>query len=74
MENLTAQQVSRLTDAIFVRTGFDLDFKLLVNLQGENFFTMDEAIDFVRAHFQHCHVELSTLEQAMLGNAQWDNH
>ncbi len=75
MKNLTATQLSNLTESIFIRLNFEGEFTILTNFDGSNFTDLDEAIDFVRASTlgQANHVELSNFSQAMLGNGEWDN-
>ena len=72
MKNLSAWQVQELTQLIFVsRIGED-QFVVLTDLMGNTFTDIHLAIEFIRSTNEK-NVGLSTLEQALLGNAQWDN-
>ena len=73
MKNLTAKQVSNLSNSIFFRLNFEGDWHLLTNFDGNTFEFISEAKTFVREHLEGEIVELSTLEQALLNNGQWDN-
>ena len=73
MKNLTAKQVSNLSNSIFFRLNFEGDWHLLTNFDGSTFEFISEAKTFVREHLGGEIVELSTLEQALLNNGQWDN-
>ncbi len=74
MVNLTAKQVSMLSNSIFFRLNFEGDWKVLTDFNGNTFKTMIEAKTFVRENLSKNHyVELSSFEQALMNNGQWDN-
>ena len=73
---ITIQQVQILTKSIFIRfINISGSFILLTDPQGNTFTDIDEAIEFVRKNesFKEKQIELSTFQQAQLGNGQWDN-
>ena len=73
---ITIQKVEKLTESIFIRfIHISGSFILLTNTQGDSFTDIDEAIEFVRKNesFKEKSIELSTFEQAKLGNGEWDN-
>lgn len=73
---ITIAQVQELTQSIFIRfIHISGSFILLTDPQGNTFTDIDEAIKFVRKNesFKEKSIELSTFEQAELGNGQWDN-
>jgi hypothetical protein len=72
MKNLTAKQVLQLSNSIFFRLDFKGEWRLLTDNNGNTFEFISEAKAFVRENFCR-YVELSTLEQALIGNGQWDN-
>ena len=74
MVNLTAKQVSMLSNSIFFRLNFEGEWKVLTDFNGDTFETMIEAKTFVRENLgKNNYVELSSLEQALMNNGQWDN-
>jgi hypothetical protein len=74
MVNLTAKQVSMLSNSIFFRLNFEGEWKVLTDFNGDTFETMIEAKTFVRENLgKNNYVELSSLEQALMNNSQWDN-
>lgn len=74
MVNLTAKQVSMLSNSIFFRLNFEGEWKVLIDFNGNTFETMIEAKTFVRENLgKNNYVELSSLEQALMNNGQWDN-
>ena len=74
MVNLTAKQVSMLSNSIFFKLDFKGKWKVLTDFNGNTFETMIEAKTFVRENLSNNHfVELSSLEQALMNNGQWDN-
>lgn len=74
MVNLTAKQVSMLSNSIFFRLNFEGEWKVLTDFNGDTFETMIEAKTFVRENLgKNNYVELSLLEQALMNNSQWDN-
>ena len=73
METLTIHQVNNLTSSIFIKKELRGEFVLLRNNDGLCFDFMEEAIDFVRKEFPDKIVQLATFNQALLGNACWDN-
>jgi len=74
MENLTAKQVSMLSNSIFFRLNFEGEWKVLTDFNGDTFVTMIEAKTFVRENLgKNNYVELSSFEQALMNNGQWDN-
>lgn len=74
MEDLTAKQVSMLSNSIFFRLNFEGEWKVLTDFNGDTFETMIEAKTFVRENLgKNNYVELSSLEQALMNNGQWDN-
>jgi len=74
MVNLTAKQVSMLSNSIFFRLNFEGKWKVLIDFNGNTFETMIEAKTFVRENLgKNNYVELSSLEQALMNNGQWDN-
>jgi len=72
MVNLTAKQVSTLSNSIFFRLDFEGEWKILCDFDGNTFEFISEAKKFVREHIVGI-VELSTLSQALMNNGQWDN-
>jgi hypothetical protein len=74
MVNLTAKQVSMLSNSIFFKLDFEGEWKVLTDFDGNTFETMIEAKTFVRENLGKKHyVELSSFEQALMDNGQWDN-
>ncbi len=74
MVNLTAKQVSMLSNSIFFRLNFEGEWKVLTDFNGDTFETMIEAKTFVRENLgKNNYVELSSFEQALMNNGQWDN-
>ena len=74
MINLTAKQVSMLSNSIFFRLNFEGEWKVLTDFNGDTFETMIEAKTFVRENLGKKHyVELSSFDQALRDNGQWDN-
>jgi len=74
MVNLTAKQVSMLSNSIFFRLNFEGEWKVLTDFNGDTFVTMIEAKTFVRENLgKNNYVELSSFEQALMNNGQWDN-
>lgn len=74
MVNLTAKQVLMLSNSIFFRLNFEGEWKVLTDFNGDTFETMIEAKTFVRENLgKNNYVELSSLEQALMNNSQWDN-
>ena len=74
MVNLTAKQVSMLSNSIFFRLNFEGEWKVLIDFNGNTFETMIEAKTFVIENLgKNNYVELSSLEQALMNNGQWDN-
>ena len=74
MINLTAKQVSMLSNSIFFRLNFEGEWKVLTDFNGDTFETMIEAKTFVRENLgKNNYVELSSFEQALMNNGQWDN-
>ena len=74
MVNLTAKQVSMLSNSIFFKLDFEGEWKVLTDFDGNTFETMIEAKTFVRENLgKKHHVELSSFEQALMDNGQWDN-
>jgi hypothetical protein len=74
MVNLTAKQVSMLSNSIFFKLDFKGEWKVLTDFDGNTFETMIEAKAFVRENLGKKHyVELSSFEQALMDNGQWDN-
>ena len=74
MVNLTAKQVSMLSNSIFFKLDFEGDWKVLTDFNGDTFETMIEAKAFVRENLGNIHyVELSSFEQALMDNGRWDN-
>lgn len=74
MVNLTAKQVSMLSNSIFFRLNFEGEWKVLTDFNGNTFETMIEAKTFVREDLgKNNYVELSSFEQALMNNGQWDN-
>ena len=74
MVNLTAKQVSMLSNSIFFRLNFEGEWKVLTDFNGDTFETIIEAKTFVRENLgKNNYVELSSFEQALMNNGQWDN-
>ena len=74
MVNLTAKQVSMLSNSIFFKLDFEGEWKVLTDFDGNTFETMIEAKTFVRENLGKKHyVELSSFEKALMDNGQWDN-
>ena len=74
MVNLTAKQVSMLSNSIFFKLDFEGEWKVLTDFNGDTFETMIEAKTFVRENLgKNNYVELSSFEQALMNNGQWDN-
>jgi len=73
MKELTAQELQKLTESIFVRFDFKGNFKLLRGFNGETFLTLNEAQEFCRKHFSNVTFEISTFEQALMNNGMRDN-
>jgi len=68
-----AKDVNRLTELIYVRYNFEGEFTLLLDFESNPFETMNEAQDFLRTHIKGCYWEISTYEQAIMGNGMRDN-
>jgi len=74
MVNLTAKQVSMLSNSIFFKLDFEGEWKVLTDFDGNTFGTIIEAKTFVRENLGKKHyVELSSFDQALIDNGQWDN-
>ena len=74
MLNLTAKQVSMLSNSIFFRLDFEGEWKILTDFDGNTFEFISDAKTFVRENLsKNNFVELSSLEQALMNNGQWDN-
>lgn len=74
MVNLTAKQVSMLSKSIFFRLDFEGEWKILTDFDGNTFEFISDAKTFVRENLsKNNFVELSSLEQALMNNGQWDN-
>jgi len=74
MLNLTAKQVSMLSNSIFFRLDFEGEWKILTDFDGNTFEFISDAKTFVRDNLsENNFVELSSLEQALMNNGQWDN-
>ena len=74
MVNLTAKQVSMLSNSIFFKLDFDGEWKVLTDFDGNTFEFISEAKTFVRENLGKKHyVELSSFDQALRDNGQWDN-
>jgi hypothetical protein len=75
MTQVTANNVQNLVNSVFIRLNLKGDWFVLTDVNGATFNSLDEAIDFVRANnlLSGNQIELSHFNQAMLGNAQWDN-
>jgi len=74
MLNLTAKQVSMLSNSIFFRLDFEGEWKILTDFDGNTFEFISDAKTFVRENLgKNNYVELSSLEQALMNNGQWDN-
>lgn len=52
--------------------GWEDKWEILKSDNGGHFLDIDDAIDFIRTK-KGLRVGLSTLKQAQLGNAEWDN-
>lgn len=76
MGTMTLSEVVKLvslSDCIFVRDLFSNDeWKLLKSEDGETFTYMSDAIRYVRANGIK-YVQLSSFQQALMDNAEWDN-
>jgi len=74
MVNLTAKQVSMLSNSIFFKLDFEGEWKVLTDFDGNTFEFISEAKTFVRENLGKKHyVELSSFDQALRDNGQWDN-
>ncbi len=73
MKNLTAKQILQLSNSIFFRLDFKGEWNVLTDFDGNTFDFISEAKAFVRKHLSDRYVELSTFNQALMGNGQWDN-
>ena len=74
MVNLTAKQVSMLSNSIFFKLDFEGEWKVLTDFDGNTFEFISEAKTFVRENLGKNHyVELSSFEQALRDNGQLDN-
>jgi len=74
MVNLTAKQVLMLSNSIFFKLDFKGEWKVLTDFDGNTFATISSAKTFVRENLGKKHyVELSSFEQALMDNGQWDN-
>ena len=74
MEDLTAKQVSMLSNSIFFKLDFEGEWKVLTDFDGNTFEFISEAKTFVRENLGKKHyVELSSFDQALRDNGQWDN-
>jgi hypothetical protein len=71
----TAKEIQKLAASIFVRFNFEGEFKVLLDENGDSFTDLVDAIDFIRNNksFKSNQVELTSLDQALINNALWDN-
>ena len=76
----TSELLSNFTNLIFIthlNDGWQTEWELLLDREGEPFNDLNEAIKFVRAgrgtERQVWGVGLSTFQQAQMKNAEWDN-
>jgi hypothetical protein len=70
---ISVKDVNKLTELIYVRYNFKDEFILLLDFESKPFETMNEAQDFLRTHIKGCYWEISTYEQAIMGNGMRDN-
>lgn len=70
---ISVKDVNKLTELIYVRYNFEDEFILLLDFESKPFETMNEAQDFLRTHIKGCYWEISTYEQAIMGNGMLDN-
>jgi hypothetical protein len=73
MKNFNINLVNELSNAVFVRFGFNDDFKVLLDQEGKTFEFVSDAVPFVREHHSDQHVELADFRTALSGDSNWDN-
>lgn len=69
----SVHRVEMLTKVVYIRYNFEGEWYPLQGLKGNFFLTLDEAQDFLRTHIKGCYWEISTYEQAIMGNGMRDN-
>ena len=70
---ISAKEVKRLTECIYVRYHFDGEFILLLNMKEEPFTDMDSAQSYLRKNVKGLYWEISTYEQALINNGMRSN-
>ena len=77
MEKMTlsqVQEVLKLADYIYINYLHNSEWELLLDNNGMPFEYLSDAINYVRKNRpMFYYVQLSSYQQAMMGNGEWDN-